>query len=122
MITRSSGLPYGRFGRAVAAMAAAGALALTAGCGGGDGARPSTASLEKAISGGSDSVFGSSFANVSKKGLDCIAKALHDSKLSDTALRAIVEKKGDYKPNKTDEAAMTSVQSELMKCASSLTQ
>ena len=109
-------------GHKLAAAFAGSALLLTAACGGGGGGRPSTADLEKAISGGSDSVFGSSFSNVPKKGLDCIAKALHDSKLSDAALKAIVDKKKDYKPSKTDTSALTSVQSELMKCATSLTQ
>ena len=106
MITKSGK----RFGAALAGIA----LLLTAACGG--GSRPSTADLQKALYGGPDSVFGSSMAKVSKQGVDCMAKALHDSKLSDAALQAIIDKNKDYK---TDEAALAGAQAALMKCISS---
>lgn len=119
MINKSGYERRSKLGHKVAAALAGSALLLTAACGGGSD-RPSTAQIEKAMTGGADSVFGSSFSSVPKAGLDCIAKALHDSKLSDAALKAIVDKKKDYKPNKTDNAALSGVQTQLMKCVTSL--
>jgi hypothetical protein len=103
-----------RFGAALAGCA----LLLTAACGGGGGGRPSTAQLEKALSKGTDSVFGSALSSVPSSAMDCIAKALHDSKLSDGALRAIVDNKKDYKGSKADTAALEGLQTDVMKCAS----
>lgn len=104
--------------RKLAAALAGSALLLTTACGGGGGGRPSTDDIQKAISNGSNSVFGSAMASVPKDALGCIAKALHDSKLSDSALRAIVDGKKDYDPSSSDKTAVTGLTSDIMKCAS----
>ncbi len=104
-------------GHKLAAAFAGSALLLTAACGGGGGGRPSTADLQKALSKGTDSVFGSAMSSVPKDAMNCIAKALHDSKLSDSALRAIVDNKKDYKGSKADTTALEGLQSDVMKCA-----
>ncbi|WP_310963646.1 hypothetical protein [Nocardioides terrisoli] len=109
------GTTRARLGAAVAAAA----LLTTAACGGGSGSsRPSTADLSKSIrSTGDNSVLGSQASQLTKAAADCIAKALHDSKISDTALRAIVKGNKDYKASSADQKAATAVLPQLEKCA-----
>jgi len=101
-----------------AAALAGSALLLTAACGGGGGGdRPSTADLTKALSKGSDSVFGSALSSVPADAMKCIAKVLHDSKLSDKTLKAIVDGDADYKGSKSEENVLEGLQDDVVKCA-----
>ncbi|HEX7739151.1 MAG TPA: hypothetical protein VF426_05855 [Marmoricola sp.] len=106
--------------RKLAAAVAGAAMLLTSACGGGGGGRPSTSDIQSALSKGSDNVFGQSFNSVSKDALNCVAKALHDSKLSDSALRAIVDNKKDYNPTGADKTAVVSVEKQMLKCVPEL--
>ncbi|MDX6276851.1 MAG: hypothetical protein QOJ72_979 [Nocardioidaceae bacterium] len=81
-------------------------LALAGGCGGGD--RPSKGDLSKAIQ-KTDSSF-------SKKGADCAAKALLDSKISDKGLKAIADNDKKFKPSAADKKAQAKVSPALAKC------
>jgi hypothetical protein len=49
--------------------------------------------------------------------IDCVAKALHDSDISDGALNAIVDGDDDYKGNDKDaEALQEAITTDLPKC------
>ena len=55
---------------------------------------------------------------MSDKIANCVAKAFHDSDLSDDALQAIADSDEDYKPSKDDAKALTTVSSDsVTKCA-----
>ena len=56
-------------------------------------------------------------AGASDDAIDCIAKALHDSDLSDDALQALVDGDEDYKGDKDDSEAMLDAVSDFQKCA-----
>jgi hypothetical protein len=80
-------------------------LAFASGCGGSDGGggRPSVSEISKSIQGGTLGT------DVSDKVATCVAKAFHDSDLSDEALRAIVDNDKDYKGSKADTKALSSI-------------
>lgn len=83
------------------------ALVLLAACGG--GGRPSTADLSKALNDHDNKVaaqFTEAFNSPSSDTLDCIAKVLHDSKVSDKSLKAIVDGDEDYKGSHADSNAL----------------
>lgn len=103
--------------RKLAVALAGSVLMLTAACGGGGGGRPSVSDLEKALSDQSNGVFGSEVSSLSDKARDCIAKALHDSKVSDAALQAIVDGDKDYKASSADKSAASDLESDIAKCA-----
>ena len=90
-------------------------VVLTA-CGGGGG-RPSADDIAKALKDKSNpagAAFGSSGA--ASDAIDCIAKVLHDSDLSDEALQALVDGKANYSANKDDAAAISKMTPEFAKC------
>lgn len=88
------------------------ALALTSACGGDDGGdRPTKAEVKKSIT-SKDSVLGT----IPDEAADCVAGLLVDSKVSDGALTAILEKDEDYKATKKDESALKGLQTDLGKC------
>ena len=89
------------------------ALLLTSACGGGGG-RPSEGDIADAIKSGDEKVTG--IGKVGDKAADCIAKAFHGSKLSDEALRAMVDKDEKFKPSKEDEKAIKDVLPDMLKC------
>jgi hypothetical protein len=89
--------------RLVAAALVVGSLGSLAACGGSGGGRPSADKLADAMSGDS------SFGSLDKEVVACMAKAFHDSDLSDGFLQALADKKDDYKPSDKDAKAMTSV-------------
>ncbi|WP_028644164.1 hypothetical protein [Nocardioides sp. URHA0020] len=94
-----------------AAASAALVLTVATGCGGDGGGRPSVDEIADGIQGGA---LGS---DVSDKVATCVAKAFHDSDLSDDALQAIVDNDKDYKGSKEDTKALSSVSSEsVTKC------
>ena len=88
-------------------------VVLTA-CGG--GGRPSADDIAKALKdkGNPNGVALASAA--SDKAIDCIAKVLHDSKLSDDALQALVDGKSDYNGNKDDAAVIAGLTDDITKC------
>lgn len=85
-------------------------LALTA-CGS-SGGRPSVDELSKPMKDNMAKYGGDVFkGDKADKAAECMAKALHDSKLSDDALRAIVKNDTGAKLSKKDESAFASVMS-----------
>ena len=101
-----------KFGAALAL----GVLLATSACGGG-GSRPSQDELSKALQkGGDHSVLGATGTNVSKKSADCIAKVLVDSRISDRALKAIVDGTKSYSPSRADQTAAVGIASKIVKC------
>ena len=96
----------------VLSAAAAAALVLTfaTGCGGGGG-RPSVDEIADGIQGGTLG------EDVTDEVATCVAKAFHDSDLSDDALQALADGDEDYKGSKEDAEAAQSVSSEsITKC------
>ena len=92
-------------------------LAVLTACGG--GGRPSTDDIAKALK-DKDNVVGSTFTSAAgdagDKAIDCIAKALHDSKVSDDALQAIVDGDEDYEGDGEDEDALAGMAADVGKC------
>jgi serine/threonine-protein kinase RIO1 len=92
-------------------------LLATSACGG--GGRPSEGELSTAFQKG---VKGSETSGqqlkLTKKQADCAAKIFEKSKISDEALRAIVDGDKKFKESKKDDAALKKVVPDLMKCAS----
>jgi hypothetical protein len=81
------------------------------------GSRPSTDDIAKALKDKSNPAgaeFGGSDA--SDKIIDCIAKVLHDSDLSDKALKAIVDGKVDFTPSSDDNKAIAGLTDDLTTC------
>jgi len=89
-------------------------VVLTA-CGGGGG-RPSTDDIAKALKdkGNPNGVAIASAA--SDDAIDCIAKVLHDSDLSDDALNALVDGDSDFEGNKDDAEAISGLTDDFAKC------
>jgi hypothetical protein len=91
-------------------------LAVLTACGG--GGRPSTDDIAKALKdkGNPNGIALASAA--SDAAIDCIAKALHDSDLSDDALQALIDGKGFGASSKDAQVvADPSFQAEIVKCA-----
>ena len=78
-------------------------------CGGGGGGRPSQDDIAKALK-DSDNPAGQAFqaGGTSDDVLDCVAKALHDSDLSDDALQALVDGDEKYDGSKKDQDIISS--------------
>jgi hypothetical protein len=91
-------------------------VVLTA-CGGGGGGRPSTDDIAKALK-DKNNAAGQAFTatGASDKAIDCIAKAIHDSDLSDDAVQAIVDGKENYKASKDDSKAAEAMAQDAVKC------
>ncbi|QIG43147.1 hypothetical protein G5V58_10585 [Nocardioides anomalus] len=91
-------------------------------CGGGGGGRPSQDDIAKALK-DSDNPAGSVFQSggTSDDVIDCIAKALHDSDLSDDALQALVDGDKDFDGSKKDQEVISSgdLTDEIGKCVTS---
>jgi hypothetical protein len=99
--------------RILPALAAA-ALVLTfaTGCGGDSGGgRPS---VDEIADGVQDSMGDTLGDDLPDGAVDCIAKAFHDSDVSDEALQAIADGDKDYDPSDKDEKALQSIASEDM--------
>ena len=101
--------------RLVAAALVVGSLGSLAACGGGGESRPSTDKIADTMSSES------SFGTLSDEVVQCMAKAFHDSDLSDGFLQAMVDKNNDYKPSDEDSKEVTSVTTGAAKdCASDM--
>jgi len=91
--------------------------AILTACGG--GGRPSADDLAKALKDHDNSVaaqFTEAFPDASAGTLDCIAKVLHDSKVSDDALQAIVDGDDDFKGSDKDSQALQDATTGMAKC------
>jgi hypothetical protein len=91
-------------------------LAVLTACGGGGG-RPSTDDIAKALKDEGNpagAAFGSGGA--ADDAIDCIAKVLHDSDLSDDALQSLVDGDEGFETNKDDEEAIAKMTPEFAKC------
>jgi hypothetical protein len=88
-------------------------VVLTA-CGG--GGRPSTDDIAKALkdTGNPNGVAIASAA--SDEQIDCLAKVLHDSDLSDDALQALVDGDSGFEANKDDAEAVSKLTDDFTKC------
>jgi len=98
--------------RVLSAVASA-ALVLTfaTGCGGDGGGRPSVDEIAEGLQGGTLG------EDVTDEVATCVAKAFHESDLSDEALRALADGDEDYKGSKKDAEAAQSVSTEsITKC------
>lgn len=91
------------------------ALLVTTACGGG-GSRPSEKELSASLRKGGDESYLPGDAKVSKEAADCVAKVLVESRISDRALKAIIERKKNYQPSKADTAASIAVSPKIVKC------
>jgi hypothetical protein len=91
-------------------------LAVLTACGGGGG-RPSTDDIAKALK-DKDNAAGQAFGSTgaSDEAIDCIAKALHDSDLSDDALQSIVDGDEDYEGDEDDQKAVEDAIGDMTKC------
>ncbi|UUZ61390.1 hypothetical protein [Nocardioides sp. B-3] len=96
----------GKLGIALAAT-----VVLLAGCGGGDG-RPSVDEISTVLSEGGE-IGGEDFS-IPEEQADCVAKAFHESDLSDDALNAMVDKDEDYEASDADEKALTDISTETV--------
>ena len=92
-------------------------LGFTSACGGDSGGgRPSVDEISDGVK---DSMGDTLGDDVPDGAVDCIAKAFHDSDLSDDALQALVDGDEDYKGSKEDTEAITDVSAAAGKCATS---
>jgi hypothetical protein len=82
----------------------------------GEDGRPSVQAIAGAIKDPGNS-FHQAFAMFGDDtALDCVAEALHDSDLSDDALRALVDDDTDFAYNKGDDKALGDVTDEMASC------
>ena len=89
-------------------------LAVLTACGGGGGGRPSEDEIAKALKGNAE--FSQITDGASDTVIDCIAKTLHDSDLSDEALQALVDGDENFDGNKEDTQALADVSADFAKC------
>ena len=90
-------------------------LAVLTACGG--GGRPSEDEIATALKDKGNPIGASIPSSAADDAIDCMAKALHDSDLSDDALQAIIDGDNDYNADKDDAEAMAGLTDEMMKCA-----
>lgn len=84
----------------------AGAVLLTSACG---VSRPSVGDLEKGLT--------KAGTSLTKTQIDCLAKVMHDSKVSDKALKAVADNAAQaYKTTDADNQALKDVAAPLQKC------
>jgi len=89
-------------------------LAVLTACGG--GGRPSEDDIAKALKDKGNPI-GATIPEAADDVIDCIAKALHDSDLSDDALQALVDGDADYGADNDDAEAMADLTDDITKCA-----
>jgi hypothetical protein len=95
-----------------------GLFLLVTACGGGGG-RPSSDDLAQALGDDHNKVaaqFTEAFPDTSGTTLDCIAKVLHDSDVSDDALEAIVDGNEGYHGSDQDSQAIQDATTGMAKC------
>jgi hypothetical protein len=97
-------------------MTVAVAALIVAGCGGSSDGRPTADELSDSLQHGKASSLVPADASLSEDGADCLGKALHDSKLSDEALRAFVDGDKDYKGSDDDTKALSDLSDKASAC------
>jgi hypothetical protein len=94
-------------------IALAATVVLLAGCGGGGGGgRPSVDEISTMLSEGGE--IGGEEVSIPEEQADCVAKAFHESDLSDDALNAMVDKDEDYEASDADEKALTEISTDTV--------
>lgn len=96
------------------APAAIAALVLVGTTACGAGGRPSQDELADVFKEGTEDVAG--MGRITEESAECMARAFHDSEVSDETLRAIVEKDEDYEPSADDEKALEKTVPEMLRC------
>lgn len=101
-----------KFGVATAAVA----LLLTSACGG--DSRPSRDDIAQKLQSGMDQLgaLGAAGEELTDEAADCMAEALEGSKLSDEALKAMVDGDSEFEPDAEDEKALEEAVPEFLKC------
>jgi hypothetical protein len=93
------------------------AVGVLAACGGGSSDdRPSASDISDSLQHGKASGLVPSGTTVSDDAADCMGTALHDSALSDEALRAFVDGDTDYQGSKKDAEAISGLSSKMTDC------
>ncbi|WGL51298.1 hypothetical protein P5P86_15190 [Nocardioides sp. BP30] len=89
-------------------------------CGSGSSSndRPTTAEISKSLQSGKAAELLGSTSAISTQAADCLATALHDSKLSNKTLQAFVDGDKNYKGSKADESALDDVGTKVTSCLS----
>lgn len=105
--------------RKLGAAAAVAVLLAVSGCGGSDVERPSQEDVVKGLSPGGKDLLGINSQPVNEEGIDCAAKALVDSDLSNEALKAVIEGDEDFEGSNDDAKALTAVTGKVTECATS---
>ncbi len=103
--------------RSVGTALLAAVLLSSAACGGtSDANRPSMDQVSQALrSGGKGSLVPSS-VTLTKKAADCVAQGLVYSKISDRALKALVDGDTKFTPSAADETVLKSLDQQLIAC------
>ncbi|WP_157417400.1 hypothetical protein [Nocardioides sp. Iso805N] len=78
--------------------------------------RPSTDDISDSLQHGKAASLFDSGTAIPAKTADCMAKALHDSKLSDKTLEAFVKGDKDYKGSKADATALSDLGTTMSSC------
>lgn len=78
--------------------------------------RPSTEDISDSLQHGKAASLFDSGTALPATTADCMAKALHDSKLSDKTLQALVDGDKDYKGSKADATALSDLGSTMSSC------
>ena len=90
------------------------AVLTACGGGGGGGGRPSEDDIAKALKDNTD--FSSLTEGAGDEVIDCIAKTLHESDLSDDALQALVDGDEDFDGSKEDQEALADISADFATC------
>lgn len=91
-------------------------LALAA-CGGSSSGRPSADDISDSLQHGKAADAIGATGKLTASIADCMGKVLHDSKVSDKALNALVDGDKDYKGSKDDATELGNVTSKMSDCA-----
>lgn len=106
--------------RIASAILVTAAVLVATACGGpSDANRPSIDQVSQSLrTGGKGSLVPSS-VTLTKKAADCVARNLVYSKLSDKALKALVDQDKSFSPSAADKAALKSLDQQLIACVTS---
>lgn len=89
------------------------ASVVLAGCGGGGGDdRPSVDEISNVLTEGGE--IGGDDVSIPEEQADCVAKAFHESELSDDALNAMVDKDEDYEASEADEKVLSDISTGIL--------
>lgn len=89
------------------------ASVVLAGCGGGGGDdRPSVDEISNVFTEGGE--IGGDDVSIPEEQADCVAKAFHESELSDDALNAMVDKDEDYEASEADEKVLSDISTGIL--------